>query len=570
MFLFRFWHKLKILKRFNQILLAFFGAGFSFFIYKLGLKKSLPVSHQLAGHKIQPSHLPKKFREVLIGLGPVFVKFGQILSTRTDILPKEYILELEKLQAEVPPFPFAEAQQIIEKELKRPLQEIFEEFSAIPFASASLGQVYKATLFDGQNVAVKVQRPKAKEMIKLDTEVLLMLAHWIDRHLPETKGYNLIEVVTEFQRWTLNELDYKKEAANCEIFSNNFKDDKRVYGPKVFWQYSSGSVLTLEFVNGISLGDLVSGRKEIKTDKKELAHIIADSFVRQFFEYGFFHADPHPGNIFILPGNKVLFLDFGMVGFLDEKLTGLGLGLFLSLIQKDIEGLVGGLLQIHENYGNKNREVNVNGLRRDLNQLVLQWPSDKQAGNFTLLLSEIMNTAVRNGVGIPTDLSMLGKAVVTLDAVVKQLDGQFSIDRWEEPLVEKILSKKLEPKGLAIKAKTGAFLLEDVIKKLPEATAKVLDDLEKGQLISRPDKGQLLEYEKLINANAKINTHGTLLAAVLLASALIFQVKGQPEIFGLSVAQIGLYGSLALIVMYLFSNINHKETTQNGQNRQGL
>jgi len=560
MFLFRLWHKFKIIKRFNQILLAFFGAGFSYFIYKLGLKRSLPLTHQLAGKKIHQAELPKKFREVLEELGPVFVKFGQILSTRSDILPKEYIEELEKLQSSVPPFSFDQAKTNIEKDLNQPLEEIFEEFSAIPFASASLGQVYKAKLFSGQTVAVKVQRPKAKELIKLDTEVLLMLAHWIDRHLPETKGYNLIDVVQEFRRWTLNELDYKKEAANCEIFSNFFKDDKHIYGPKVFWQYSSGSVLTLEFVSGISLGDLVSGRKEMKVDKKHLAHVIADSFVCQCFEYGFFHADPHPGNIFILPGSKVLFLDFGMVGFLDEKLSGLGLGLFLALIKKDIEGLVGGFLQIQEYYGDAGREPNVNGLRRDLNQLVLQWPSDRQAGNFTLLFSEIMNTAVRNGVNMPTDLSMLGKTIVTLDAVVKQLDGEFSLDRWEQPLVEKLLSKKLRPKDLVNKAKTSALLLEDVIKKLPETTATVLDNLEKGHLGMEVNNRQLLEYEKLVNANSKINTHGTLLAAVLLASALIYQVKGQPEIFGLSVAQIGLYGSLILIVIYLLGNINKEKT----------
>jgi ubiquinone biosynthesis protein len=555
MFIFRLIHKLKILKRFNAILLAFFGAGFSWFIYRLGLKKSLPFTHQLSQKKVSRGELPRKFREVLEKLGPVFVKFGQILSTRQDILPKEYIQELEKLQNSVPPFSFIEAKKTIESDLNKPLEEIFEEFSAIPFASASLGQVYKAKLFSGQMVAVKVQRPKAKELIKLDTEVLLMLAHWIDRHLPDAKGYNLIDVVQEFRRWTLNELDYKKEAANCEIFSNFFKNDKHIYGPKVFWQYSSGSVLTLEFVNGISLGDVVSGKKGITVNKKLLAHTIADSFVRQFFEYGFFHADPHPGNIFILPGGKVLFLDFGMVGFLDEKLTGLGLGLFLSLIEKDIEGLVNGLLQIQENYGEAGKEVDVNGMRRELNQLILQWPSDRQAGNFTLLLSEIMNTAIKHGVGVPTDFSMLGKSIVTLDSVVKQLDGEFSIERWEQPLVEKILSRKLEPKALANKVKSSAFILEDVIKKLPETTATVLDNLEKGNLGAEVSSRQLLEYEKLINANSKINTHGTLLAAVLIASALIFQIKGQPEIFGLNVAQIGLYGSLILITMYLITNL---------------
>src|ERR1051326_5211738 len=292
MFFLRFWRKLKILRRLNQILLAFFSAGFSVALWKMGLKRHLPATHQLKAPKPN-NELPKKLREVFIKLGPVFVKFGQILSTRSDVLPKEYIEELEKLQAKVPPFDFHAAQATIEKTLGKPLAKIFSQFDPTPFASASLGQVYKAKLFSGEIVAVKVQRPGAKEQIQLDTEILLMVANWIDKHVPETAGLNLIGLVQEFRRWTLNELDYRKEATNCEVFAGFFKEDAHIRSPKVFWDYSSDSVLTLEFVHGVSLGELVSGRKHMQVDRKKLAHYIADAFVRQFFEFGYFHADPH-------------------------------------------------------------------------------------------------------------------------------------------------------------------------------------------------------------------------------------------------------------------------------------
>lgn len=561
MFLFRAWRKIKILTRFNTILLAFFAAGFSGWIADLKLKCHLPLSHQLANDDSQAtSQLPHKFRGVLIKLGPVFVKFGQILSTRTDILPKEYIEELEKLQAKVPPFSFHLAKNSIEKSFHKKLEEIFAEFEPKPFASASLGQVYKAKLKTGEVVAVKVQRPGAKEQIKLDTEVLIMVAHWVDRHFEQARGLNLIGLVKEFRRWTLNELDYRKEATNCEIFSNFFKEDPNVFGPKVFWDYTSDNVLTLELVQGISLGDLVAGHKIIKHNNKQLAHVIADSFVRQFFEYGFFHADPHPGNIFVLKNGHVTFLDFGMVGFLDERLTSLASTMFVALMQKDIETLVNLLIKLEENYDDKanKRPVNAAGLRKELNQLVLQWPESGQAGKFTNLLASILDTAVKNGINVPTDLSMLAKSIITLDVVVKQLDPEFQMEKWERPMVEKILTKKLEGKNLKSAAKISAITLEELIKKLPESTAAVVERLEQGRFGMEVSGQQLVEYEKLLNANSKINTYGMLLAAVLIASALIYQVKGQPELFGLSVAQIALYGSLALIVIFLLQNINHK------------
>lgn len=236
MFFYRFYQKLKVIKRFNYILLVFFGAGFSAVLYKAGLKKHIPVSQRLnqKQKEVDQAVLAVKLRETLEKLGPIFVKFGQIFSTRFDLLPEAYISELEKLQYEVKIFPFKDAKKIIEKNLGKPLGQVYDNFETVPFASASLGQVYKARLKTGQQVAVKVQRPQAKEQIKLDVQVLLMLAHFAEKHIPGMKDHNLLRVVQEFQRWTINELDYRKEATNGEVFTNFFKDDKNVYSPKVY------------------------------------------------------------------------------------------------------------------------------------------------------------------------------------------------------------------------------------------------------------------------------------------------------------------------------------------------
>lgn len=552
--------KLKVIKRLSYILLIFFQAGFGALIYRFGFKKHIPLHHRISAKKHSEQELPIKLRKALEKLGPVFVKFGQILSTRSDLLPPEYIRELEKLQAAVPPFSHQKAREIVEENFGRSVDQTFKQFEKKPFASASLGQVYKAQLKTGETVAVKVQRPGAKEQIKIDTEVLLTLAHLAEKYFPEAKNYNLLEIVQEFRRWTLNELDYRKEATNCEIFSNFFKDDPHIFGPKVYWEYSGDSVLTLEFADGISLKEVVQAKGKNKVDKKLIAHRIADSFIKQCFDYGFFHADPHPGNIFVIKNGRLLFLDFGMVGFLDNRLTSIGSSMFLALIQKDIEMITRLMLQVEKDYDEKADQqdmrqiVKINAFRKDLNQLVLQWSTTGQDGQFTKLFYDLMNIAVKNGFGVPVDLMMLSKAVLTLDVVIKELDPKFRMEKWERPMVEKILSKKLSPKNVSSGLQSAAVVMEDILKKLPDSTATIISNLEKTHLSSGLSAEQLFEYEQLLNAKSVFSTYGTIAAAIIIASALMYEVASQPMIFGKTLSEWGLYLGLFLIIMLLISN----------------
>jgi ubiquinone biosynthesis protein len=290
--MFKFFKKIRVIVRLNHIIFVFFKAGFAGVISAYGFKKHINPLKKFRGKEEEEELvLALNFRLALESLGPVFVKFGQILSTRSDFLPKSFIKQLEKLQAKVPPFAYEKAVEIIEREFEKPLTKLFKKFDEKPFASASLGQVYKAQLHTGEIVAIKVQRPKAKEQIMLDTEVLLTLAHLAEKYSVEAKNFNIMETVQEFRRWTLNELDYRKEATNCEIFSNFFKKDKNIYGPKVFWDYSSSSVLCLEFVEGKQLSEVIKDGEYPQNEKTLLARHIADAFIRQFFEYGYFHAD---------------------------------------------------------------------------------------------------------------------------------------------------------------------------------------------------------------------------------------------------------------------------------------
>ncbi len=472
------------------------------------------------------------------------------------MLPAAYIQELEKLQYEVKVFAFADAKKIVEKNLGKPLEELFEKFEKVPFASASLGQVYKANLKTGEQVAVKVQRPKAKEQIVVDMQVLLILAHFIENHSQRAKEHSLVGVVSEFQRWTINELDYRKEATNCEIFKNFFKEDPNIYSPKVYWDYSAESVLTLEFIDGVSLGDVVAGRTKKKFNNKLVAHRLADSFIRQYFEYGYFHADPHPGNIFVLPGNKLMFLDFGMVGYLDSQLTAMAAGAFLALLQRDVEKIVVIFLQVGQTYDDKaqNKDirefVNVNSLRKEINQIVLQWASTGKAGEFTKLFYHIVEAAVRNGIAVPIDLTLFCKSILTLDAVAHGLDPKLKIEEWEKPLVEKIILERFKTEKVKDRAQNTALALDELLKRLPESTANIVNNLERGHFGMEINASQLLEYERLLNANSKFRTYGTFWAAVVIGAALIYQSGTHPIAWKITLPGWGLYLGLGLVVLF--------------------
>lgn len=559
--------KIRVIRRINRILIVLLEAGLSSFVYRHGFKRHIHWSRRFAtsDSASDSKDLPRKFRKALEKLGPVFVKFGQILSTRWDLLPREYTDELGKLQARVPTFSQDEAVETIRRNLGKPIGELFAEFETKPFASASLGQVYKAKLKSGEIVAVKVQRPGAKERVELDTKVLEVLVRLVEKYVPASRDYRLPEVVQEFRRWTLNEVDYRKEATNCEIFSKFFEKDPHVYGPKVYWEYSGDSVLTLEYVAGVSLQDILSGKTKKKINKKLVARYIGNSFVKQFFEYGYFHADPHPGNIFVIKNDNLMFLDFGMVGFLDQRLTSMASSMVLALLQKDIETLVQFAVELEESYGEagtagNNGRSKVNALRKELNVLVLQRTSTNVAGQYSQLMFELLNAFVRNGFSAPVDLVMLSKSILTLDNVMTQLDPDLNLEEWERPMMEKIVKDRFGPKKVQERMQNTAFVFDDLLRTLPQSTAKIIENLEKGHAgRDTISAEQLLEYERLLNARTKARSYGAILAGLLIVAAVLYRLPDQPRIFGIDLATVSLYGAFVFVLLYLFTNLKKGE-----------
>src|SRR3989344_9437648 len=335
------------LNRFKEILKVLFEEGFDFILVKTGLLAKVPFTKRITKRLKEKEGLKPEvmLRKTLERLGPTFIKFGQLLSVRPDLVPKEYVKELEKLQDSVPPFPYSEAKSIIEKELGKGLEHLFLDFEKAPIASASISQVYRATLKTGEKVAVKVQRPNVRQIMETDIEIMMYIAKLLENNIEAIKRFKPAKIVQEFKDWTEKEMDFKLEARNAKRFYDNFRGSKTVHIPKAYDELTSGKVLTLEFIEGIELHNL----REIKKSRIDYGQVIKNGFeaiMTQVFVHGIFHADPHPGNIIIMKDNSIAFVDFGIVGYFDENLKNKCIDMLYGIVEQDEELVMETLLSL--------------------------------------------------------------------------------------------------------------------------------------------------------------------------------------------------------------------------------
>ncbi|MBW2367743.1 MAG: AarF/ABC1/UbiB kinase family protein, partial [Deltaproteobacteria bacterium] len=352
------------LNRYRQILSVFFKFGFGDLIERLSIDAYLEIGMQMISRKrrdrVEKLTRAQRLRMAIEELGPTYVKLGQILSTRPDLIPAEFIAELSKLQDEVPPHPFEEIRSIIESELQNPIDDLFSQFDAQPIASASIGQVHKGRLLTGEAVAIKVQRPGIEKVVEVDLEIMLHLATLMERHVAEMALLRPINIVEEFARTIEKEMDYGIESANMRRFSLLFAEDSTTYVPKVYSDYSTRQVLTMEFVSGIKISH-IEQLDAAGLDKKIITARGADLILRQVFVHGFFHADPHPGNLFVLPDHVICLLDFGMVGMVDRDTRERFVELMDAVVNRDASMTTRILLQLT----NWDESPDVRALERD-------------------------------------------------------------------------------------------------------------------------------------------------------------------------------------------------------------
>ncbi|MBZ4686562.1 MAG: ubiquinone biosynthesis protein [Clostridia bacterium] len=470
----------KHFKRYRQVANILARHGFRYLIDQLGISEILSYRHRLKNEEEKIEHLSRatRLRLALSEMGPTFVKLGQILSTRADLVPKDVILELEKLQDEVPPFSFEEVKKQVETELEGELDSIFSWFSETPLAAASIGQVHRAKLKNGKEVVVKVRRPHIVGIIETDLEIIFDLARLAEKHTAWGARYSLVEVVEEFSYYIKRELDYLVEARNAERFAKNFADEPTVHIPKIYWDFSTTKVLTMEYVEGIKLSRKEKLRKK-GYDLKKIAHNITYAVLKQIFFDGYFHADPHPGNIAVLEEEKVVFMDFGQVGLLSRERQKQFMRLLLGMVRGNSKTVVNTILDM----GMVKKSVDLKSLRRDVDLMRDRYYSVPLSQlNLEQVLTEILNLAFKYNIRIPTELTMLSKALITLEGVVQELDKDFSVAEVAEPFAKKLFKQQYSPENLARAVGENTLDYIETLLEIPEQVDELLGKAIEGEV----------------------------------------------------------------------------------------
>ncbi len=503
----------RYLGRYREIAQVLVHHGFGYLVDQLGLTALLPLARRAALRA--PAAAPGnavRLRLALIELGPTFVKLGQALSTRPDMLSADLLSELSKLQDTVPSFPSAQAIATIEAELGRPLTELFAAFEREPFAAASLGQVHAARLHDGSDVVVKVQRPDIAGRIDTDLAILADLAALAQERLATAAQYNPIELVHEFAMTLRAELDYRQEARNAERFAQIFRDDATVHIPRVYWEYSAARVLTSERIRGLKITDL-AGLEQAGIDRTALAQASLRITLEEVFTYGFFHSDPHPGNFFVMNGGVIGVVDFGQVGSLDRATTQDLLVLMGALINSDTLQLLRAL----ERLGILQRRAATAALRRDLERFVNTFvgrPLGAISANEVFEgLTQLLR---RHHIVIPGALATLFKTLVMIEGLGAQLDPRLDVFATARPYVETALKEQLAPGRLAQQAFGGAVELGELAVEIPAQLSAALQRLLDGQITVQSRETELRRV-----ATALIRAANRIAAALVLSALLI-------------------------------------------------
>jgi ubiquinone biosynthesis protein len=467
------------IRRIKDIAVTLVRWGFGGVVAGLGVPSFLSAALRLLPIKRRGADLavPERIRRVLEDLGPTFVKLGQIASTRADLLPPEWIGELKKLQDMVPPFPFEDARAVVERSLGAPIGERFASFDVVPVASASIAQVHFAELRDGSKAAVKVKRPGIDRMIESDISIMMTMARLLESHVPASRRYRPVEVVEEFARVIKNEQDLSIEGVNVNRFHNMFKGDPGVQIPRVYWDYTSRDVLTMERVSGTPI-DEIERIKALGLDVKAIAARGIELFFRQVFEFGVFHADLHPGNIFVRDDGAIIYLDFGIVGRIDRDLRKYLASMLFYLIRQDYYrmaavhremGLISAGIDLHE-FEEALRDITEPIFGRTLEQI-----------NVSALLMKLIQTARRFNMTLQPNLLLLQKSMVIIEGVGRQLYPD--INMWEvaRPLVYRwMIKEKFSPASVVGKAadRAGDVLTSalDIPVLMSSALKKAVDE----------------------------------------------------------------------------------------------
>ncbi len=537
------------LPRYREVANVFIKYGFASVYDRLNLPfLKIEKRNDKVDERLQQKNTARRLRYAFEELGPTFIKMGQLLSTRADWLNPEYIKELENLQDNVPPFPWEEVKRILTDE-GMDIEKDFSYFNPCPIAAASIGQVHEGTLATGERVVVKVKRPGIDEMVKTDLEILREISVWLERRSEWIRFYKLSEVIEELGIALVNELDFEKEARNIEIFHRNFQDSDTVIIPNVFWAYSGKRVVTMEYVEGVKISDFAALKEHHYDTCRVAAHIVKALYL-QIYVHGFFHADPHPGNMAVSSGEKIIFYDFGQVGVIDEYDRDKYMILVIGMMNHDVTGVTRVLLEIADDASH----VSVEDLRRDVANL-----SRKYYGlplsqiNIGEALAELIDLSVNYRVRLPAELSLLVKMLMTIESTISQLDPTISLVDIAEPYGKRALRARFS--GKKIKQEITEILLDygHIARTMPRDVSNTFKKLSDGQIMIKMEHHRLDKLGSKLDLISNRLSLAIILASLIIGTSLFVNMSGSSIIARIPIAELGFILAVILGLFLAYS-----------------
>jgi ubiquinone biosynthesis protein len=529
--------------------------GFTFVVEKLnieGIAYKIPIFD--TSEDIKNMSTGKRLRHALEDLGPTFIKLGQIMSTRKDLFDQDIIDELSKLRDDTNKFPTEEAEKIFESELGSGVDEAFLEFNREPIAAASIGQVYEARLKSGEEVIVKVQRPNIEKIIKSDLHILRMVANTLKDVLKDFK-LDMPSMVEEFETQILRELDYNFEAISAIKFKNIFKNSEEVYIPEVYMDLSTSKILVLEKINGIKLSDVDEINRR-GWDANKIANIGIRSFFVQVLGAGFFHADPHPGNIFVIDKGKISYIDFGMIGIIDKKTLKLLNNISLAVVHRNVDKIIYYLTEI-EAIPN---DTNLTGFKQDMLYLMhFYYDVPLERLSMTEILNEVFRFFRKYGVVVPNQLIMLAKTIIILEGTARLIDPTFSIDSLGKEFLKHYYKDRLKFKdriGDSIE-EVDEVLLD--LKSIPKQLKSILKNIEKNDIKLEIQDVKMTKLEKVLVEFTQQISLSLVLAALIIGSATIISSPNIASNYWVRlIAFIGFFTSFIVGLLLIIKSLRAK------------
>lgn len=511
--------------------------GFGYFLRKYRLGDLLPRGEQRLDGDSSASDRGRRLREMLDELGPTFVKFGQLLSTRPDVVPPDIVAELRGLQDDVSPVGFNQIRDVIEAELDLTIERAFLEFDVVPMASASIGQVHRAVLPDGQEVAVKVQRPAAPSQIEADLSLLYQAARLLRERVKALEFVDPRELVDEFARSIRLELDYGHEARNAETFYRNFARDPKVVVPKVIRQYSSARVLTLEFLHGRKVADLDPDTMS-SGERRDVVTRMADTWMTMVFRHGFFHADPHPANVFVLDTGEIGLVDFGQAGKLTDEDMARLTRLFVDAATENVDAIPRRLRELGVRYAPEREQE----FRQQLQVLFDRYYGARLSDvDPVQVIREAFQLIYSLNLKLPSRFVMLDKAIATLASVGQEVYPDFNVFEVAKPYARRLLAERFHPRLLIQQARTEALALGSIARDLPYQAHDILEQLRDGTFQVRIENPGIDRLDEHIDQASNRLAVALVVAAGLLGSAMVgVFAKDGPHVLGVHlIALIG-------------------------------